>query len=79
MLATELLFVYVYCLVDDAIKAGALLIPRRPGPAPDCTDADLTENCNSPNAPKTPPPGRAGGRRHLDCELARAPVTPWPR
>jgi hypothetical protein len=41
MLATELLFVYVYCLVDDAIKAGALLIPRRPGPAPDCTDAEL--------------------------------------
>ena len=34
MLATELLFVYIYCLVDDAIKAGALLIPRRPGPAP---------------------------------------------
>jgi Transposase DDE domain len=33
MLATELLFVYIYCLVDDAIKAGALLIPRRPGPA----------------------------------------------
>ena len=32
MLATELLVVYVYCLVDDAIKAGALLIPRRPGP-----------------------------------------------
>jgi hypothetical protein len=31
MLATELLFVYVYCLVDDAIKTGALLIPRRPG------------------------------------------------
>jgi hypothetical protein len=41
MLATELLFVYVYCLVDDAIKTGALLIPRRPGPAPDCTDAEL--------------------------------------
>jgi hypothetical protein len=41
MLATELLFAYVYCLVDDAIKAGALLIPRRPGPAPDCTDAEL--------------------------------------
>jgi hypothetical protein len=34
MLATELLFVYVYCLVDDAIKAGALLIPRRPGMIP---------------------------------------------
>jgi hypothetical protein len=41
MLATELLFVYVYCLVDDAIKTGALRIPRRPGPAPDCTDAEL--------------------------------------
>jgi hypothetical protein len=41
MLATELLFVHVYCLVDDAIKAGALLIPQRPGPAPACTDAEL--------------------------------------
>ena len=41
MLATELLFVYVYCLVDDAIKTGVLSIPRRPGPAPDCTDAEL--------------------------------------
>jgi Transposase DDE domain len=41
MLATELLFVYVYCLVDDAIKAGPLRIPRRPGPAPACTDAEL--------------------------------------
>ena len=41
MLATELLFVYIYCLVDDAIKAGTLLIPRRPGPASACTDAEL--------------------------------------
>ena len=41
MLATELLFVYIYCLVDDAIKAGAPPIPRRPGPAPACTDAEL--------------------------------------
>jgi hypothetical protein len=41
MLATELLFVYVHCLVDDAIKASALSIPRRPGPAPACTDAEL--------------------------------------
>ena len=41
MLATELLFVYVYCLVDDAIKAGVLVIPSRPGPAPACTDAEL--------------------------------------
>ena len=41
MLATEPLFVYVYCLVDDAIKGGILVIPRRPGPAPACTDAEL--------------------------------------
>jgi hypothetical protein len=41
MLTTELLFVYAYCLVDDAIKAGVLSIPRRPGPAPACTDAEL--------------------------------------
>ena len=40
-MATELLFVYVYCQVDDAMKAGALLIPRRSGPAPACTDAEL--------------------------------------
>jgi len=41
MLATELLFVCVCCLVDDAIKADVLSIPRRPGPAPACTDAEL--------------------------------------
>ena len=34
MLATELLFVYVYCLVDDAIKAGVLAVPAPPPPAP---------------------------------------------
>jgi hypothetical protein len=41
MLATELLSVYVYCLVDDAIKADVLSIPRRPGPAPAGADAEL--------------------------------------
>jgi hypothetical protein len=41
MLTTELLFACVYCLADDAIKAGVVLIPRRPGPAPACTDAGL--------------------------------------
>jgi hypothetical protein len=41
MLATELLFACVHCLADDAITAGVLLIPRRPGPAPACTDAEL--------------------------------------
>ena len=34
MLPTEDLFVYVYVLIDDAIKARAIVIPARPGPAP---------------------------------------------
>ncbi|MGI8446370.1 MAG: transposase [Streptosporangiaceae bacterium] len=41
MLPTEDLFVYVYVLVDDAIVAGAIVIPSRPGPAPACSDAEL--------------------------------------
>lgn len=41
MLPTEDLFVYVYVLVDDAISAGAIVIPPRPGPAPACSDAEL--------------------------------------
>jgi Transposase DDE domain len=41
MLPTEDLFVYVYVLVDDAITAGAIDIPGRPGPAPACSDAEL--------------------------------------
>jgi hypothetical protein len=41
MLPTEELFVYVYVLVHDLILAGAIQIPRRPGPAPACTDAEL--------------------------------------
>lgn len=32
MLATELLSACISCLAGDAIKAGVLLIPRRPGP-----------------------------------------------
>jgi hypothetical protein len=42
MLATELLFVWVCCLIDDAIKAGALAIPPRRGPVPRCNDAELS-------------------------------------
>jgi hypothetical protein len=38
---TEELFVYVYVLVHDLILSGAIRIPRRPGPAPACTDAEL--------------------------------------
>jgi hypothetical protein len=41
MLPTEELFVYVYVLVHDLILSGAIRIPRRPGPAPACTDAEL--------------------------------------
>lgn len=41
MLPTEDLFVYVYVLVDDAITAGQIAIPPRPGPAPACSDAEL--------------------------------------
>lgn len=41
MLPTEELFVYVYVLVHDLILTGAIQIPRRPGPSPACTDAEL--------------------------------------
>lgn len=41
MLPTEDLFVYVYVLVDDAVAAGEIAIPHRPGPAPACSDAEL--------------------------------------
>lgn len=41
MLPTEDLFVHVYVLVDDAIAAGAVGIPARPGPVPACSDAEL--------------------------------------
>jgi hypothetical protein len=41
MLPTEELFVYVCVLIHDLILSGAVRIPRRPGPAPACTDAEL--------------------------------------
>ncbi len=41
MLPTEDLFVCVYVLIDDAIKARAIVIPARPGPAPGCSDAEI--------------------------------------
>jgi hypothetical protein len=41
MLPTEDLFVYVYVLIHDLVLSGAVRIPRRPGPAPACTDAEL--------------------------------------
>src|ERR687886_644978 len=41
MLPTEDLFVHVYVLIDDAIAAGEVTIPARPGPTPACSDAEL--------------------------------------
>jgi hypothetical protein len=41
MLPTEDLFVCVYALIDDLVAARVIAIPRRPGPAPACSDAEL--------------------------------------
>ncbi len=41
MLPLADLFVEVYVRVDDALRSGAVVIPRRPGPAPACTDAEV--------------------------------------
>lgn len=41
MLPAEELFVHCYVLVDDMIKGGQVQIPRRPGPAPACSDAEI--------------------------------------
>ena len=41
MLPVEELFVHCYVLVDDMIQEGQVQIPRRPGPAPACTDAEI--------------------------------------
>jgi Transposase DDE domain len=35
------LFVHVYVLVDDALADGTVPVPRRPGRAPGCSDAEL--------------------------------------
>jgi hypothetical protein len=35
------LFVHVYVLIDDAVAAGAVPVPRRPGPPPACSDAEV--------------------------------------
>jgi hypothetical protein len=35
------LFVHVYVLIDEALASGAVPVPRRPGPAPACSDAEI--------------------------------------
>ena len=41
MLSTHDLFVHCYTLTDDLILTGHVVIPRRPGPAPGCSDAEI--------------------------------------
>jgi DDE family transposase len=41
MMPLSELFVHVYVLVDDALASGAVPVPRRPGPAPACSDAEV--------------------------------------
>lgn len=41
MLPTEELFVYVYVLIDEAIRHDAIQILPRPGPSPSCSDAEV--------------------------------------
>jgi DDE family transposase len=41
MLPIQDLFVHCYTLVDDLIRAGKVVIPPRPGPAPACSDAEI--------------------------------------
>ena len=35
------LFVHIYVLVDDALAGGPVALPRRPGPLPACSDAEV--------------------------------------
>ena len=35
------LFVHVYVLADDALADGSVAVPRRPGPGPACSDAEV--------------------------------------
>lgn len=41
VLALSDVFVHLYVLIDDLIEDGVIAIPRRPGPAPACTDAEV--------------------------------------
>jgi hypothetical protein len=41
MLPLADLFVEVFVLIDDAIRSRAVQIPRRPGPTPACSDAEV--------------------------------------
>src|ERR687886_2125865 len=70
MLPTEDLFVHVYVLIDDAIAAGEVTIPARPGPTPACSDAELLTH--RPGAPSAGPAQRGRIRGRGDPRLGAA-------
>src|SRR4051812_1351008 len=82
MLPTEDLFVYVYVLVDDAIAAGDIDIPPRPGPTPACSDAELLTIALVRHllgrAQRGRVPGRGGPRLGTVVSAAAAPVRGQP-
>jgi hypothetical protein len=41
MLALDEVFVQVFVQIDDALQAGAVAVPRRPGPPPACADSEV--------------------------------------
>jgi hypothetical protein len=41
MLPMADLLVHAFIFVDDAVTGGEVAVPRRPGPAPRCSDAEV--------------------------------------
>jgi hypothetical protein len=41
MLALDEVFVQVFVRIDDALQAGSVAVPRRPGPPPACADSEV--------------------------------------
>ena len=77
MLATELLFVYIYCLVDDAIKAAALLshavpVPLRPAQMLNCSRSRWSGACSPAQRERVP--GRDPPRLATPVPLPAGPA-----
>lgn len=66
VLPAEELFACVCVLVHDLIVSGAVQVPRHPGPAPACADAELLAIAEVRHLPHPraaqPPITRLGGR-----------------
>jgi DDE family transposase len=73
MLATELLFACVYCLIDNAIKAGVLSIPRRPAPTPSSSPSRWSGTCCAAAArtPSWPRSAATGSTCSRTCRTSR--------